>query len=811
MANKPGRNAPCPCGSGVKYKRCCGRGTAPLRGAFTSADRYSAMIKLLNFLDGPGWPEVVVEAEGLFWDNVEDDRPGMAATATQALDENSQGAFEAWLFYDFQLEPGRHLVDAFLESTSDLSSAERQYLRAMKRTSMRLYEVTDVRPGESIMLRDLFNDELVRVHERSGSQRLPCWTWVAARINPRGASGQPEIDGGMLPISPMRHEQLMDQLEKELDWWATHVPEGEERDRWGELVPLMHATWRSPLPLPRMVNYDGDPMVLTKVRFEVADPERLVVALDGARSLERDDSPDADAGRMKWAWSGTGRDRKESVTFGWFELCEAVLELHTNSVERGERGRKLIARIGAELARYQVTVTEDVGGAVERSLAKGPPATSAPPVSPQLRDQLQDATEEFMAEHYERWVDEQLPALDGATARQAAAGSAAMRGRLIALIKGLERMYEDGLAKGEAAYDPTWIRDELALADDLDADRVPRPAPQPAHASLVEPMPAIVTAARTIVERLRRERGTSFDATISQAELDSDLVARSLVRDHVDAVDDPTEQDERRAWLEILCNLELHLRKLFWVDESLAWMLGATELDLSGDDLRMPFASFAIVLTDRYALGLAERMLSREPRARLRGRILRSLSVYVTQTSDQHDDQRHVRVCFACDAQDGQLPCLVVRELVIRPEATLDEILDSTAPGPSSPLEPVFAGSPVRRLLHLVFNTVLYASSMRPSDQPSTGERSGPSQTEYLESDNVYFLPGTIDIGSLAQLKQLHRSGRKRRSIMQRTMVRGHWRRAAAGWKDQHPRWITPHWRGPADAAIIEKTYRLEP
>jgi len=23
--NKPGRNSPCPCGSGKKYKRCCGR------------------------------------------------------------------------------------------------------------------------------------------------------------------------------------------------------------------------------------------------------------------------------------------------------------------------------------------------------------------------------------------------------------------------------------------------------------------------------------------------------------------------------------------------------------------------------------------------------------------------------------------------------------------------------------------------------------------------------------------------------------------------------------------------------------------
>lgn len=105
--NKPGRNAPCPCGSGVKYKRCCGRGTAPLRG-YTSADRDSALSKLVRFLEGPGWPEVVEEAEGLFWDYVEDGPMPMGEQA-QALALMSQVVFEGWLFYDFELDAGWHI------------------------------------------------------------------------------------------------------------------------------------------------------------------------------------------------------------------------------------------------------------------------------------------------------------------------------------------------------------------------------------------------------------------------------------------------------------------------------------------------------------------------------------------------------------------------------------------------------------------------------------------------------------------------------------------------------------------------------
>ncbi len=49
------------------------------------------------------------------------------------------------------------------------------------------------------------------------------------------------------------------------------------------------------------------------------------------------------------------------------------------------------------------------------------------------------------------------------------------------------------------------------------------------------------------------------------------------------------------------------------------------------------------------------------------------------------------------------------------------------------------------------------------------------------------------------------------RTILRRFMVRGHWRRAAADWADQHMRWIQPYWKGPDMATIIERTYKLKP
>jgi hypothetical protein len=47
--------------------------------------------------------------------------------------------------------------------------------------------------------------------------------------------------------------------------------------------------------------------------------------------------------------------------------------------------------------------------------------------------------------------------------------------------------------------------------------------------------------------------------------------------------------------------------------------------------------------------------------------------------------------------------------------------------------------------------------------------------------------------------------------MLHRYMVRGHWRRPPKNWKEQHPRWIKPYWKGPDIAAVIERTYKLTP
>ena len=100
----------------------------------------------------------------------------------------------------------------------------------------------------------------------------------------------------------------------------------------------------------------------------------------------------------------------------------------------------------------------------------------------------------------------------------------------------------------------------------------------------------------------------------------------------------------------------------------------------------------------------------------------------------------------------------------------------------------------------------------RQVPKPPSGKRrnAGGSGTTTMSGEEVLFLPGHIEISEERRLQELERApgGGK---VMKRFMERGHWRRAAANWKDQRPCWVCPHWKIPDVATIIKRQHRLKP
>lgn len=202
-----------------------------------------------------------------------------------------------------------------------------------------------------------------------------------------------------------------------------------------------------------------------------------------------------------------------------------------------------------------------------------------PPELPRdLRETLTAHAERMFQEHYEKWIDEKVPMFDGKTPREAAT-SPTLRPRVAEVLKDLERQYESALERGEAAFDPSWLRDEL----DVHESRESGQTPPLAHETVATLAPTLAEVAEQIASRVRRESGGALDRTIAPHELDTDLGLQRFVREHereiardADSETACTAAQLLGAHVALRANFELHRRKVFWVGQSLSWALGAS-------------------------------------------------------------------------------------------------------------------------------------------------------------------------------------------------------------------------------------------
>jgi hypothetical protein len=274
---RSGRNDPCPCGSGKKYKRCClDKEKAP--DGFSPDERRSAPIKLERFVEKELGPEDE-KAWNSFYEEWEDRLEELDDTETEA----SEAVYDMWFFCDRKLTGGGSVVKSYLERGPLLSPGARRYLRLIRDSALRLYEVEDFSPGESITLVELPSGGRVTVHERTGSRSLWRHALLAARIIGEGPSGQPEIEFDLLNIPELIRDRLLSELAALREGYRHEHPAAAEIDFCREMGPFFHQVWISSVldpQIPALKNTDGEDLLITRSRFDAADPAALEAALD---------------------------------------------------------------------------------------------------------------------------------------------------------------------------------------------------------------------------------------------------------------------------------------------------------------------------------------------------------------------------------------------------------------------------------------------------------------------------------------------------------------------------------------------------
>ena len=677
---------------------------------YTKQERLSARVAIEAFTSRKDWEPVEAEAADRFFGPFASDR------IDERLEEDtlaqSENAFRSWFWFDCRLPDGRRVVECFLERAKTLSTGERLYLEQMRGSSHRLYEIEAVVPGATLTLRDLIAGTSITVQERLGSRELHKWDVLAARLAlPAGASGKPEVDDLVL-LPRDAKDAILSDVEDALTKWRAAHPGGDSIELFEEYVPRFHEAWLGAIvnpPIPKLIFPGGEEALITRVHFDVEDREGVVAALDGARDMERfDDRP---------AWNWRSPKTKAPPTSLYLNQDALVLEALTQGA--AERAVRRIERLLKDGVRKGLTSHESLAQAIKR----GPRETADSRVDVPEADEM---VLDHYARHYRAWLDEPVPALAGASPREAArSGSESQRHAVVELLKGLEQMYARGLVIGDPAYDPFWMWEELELSERPEAPRKRKEPPPLGHESLTRLVPGLAAAAQGLAARIRRRAQFDVDSVVTEEDLSSDLAVRRFLVERGEAGlafgltrdEAATRANLLGAHLTGIANYELHHRKTFWIEDGLAWMLARTNLDIQADALRLPFSSFALVFTDRDTLAVAERLLSKEASATHRGRVLSVLTVYATTIPAA--EAPGLSLSFLFDDLSEDWPYLLQRALALDSGARLEALLASHLPDVDpGQRDPVFTSAPFNDLVKRALNAILYATSAGAAAEP---------------------------------------------------------------------------------------------
>jgi len=152
----PGRNDACPCGSGAKYKRCCGAAT---REGYTEDEREAARIELGRFCSREEFRQTAEVASMLFWGDWPH-RLGPERLEELCASDRVVCNFEGFLHADVRVDGDETLIDELLRRCgSSLPVGQRRYLQELRSSHLGVYEVREAGSEGERLLHDLWTDE----------------------------------------------------------------------------------------------------------------------------------------------------------------------------------------------------------------------------------------------------------------------------------------------------------------------------------------------------------------------------------------------------------------------------------------------------------------------------------------------------------------------------------------------------------------------------------------------------------------------------------------------------------------------------
>lgn len=474
VSSKVGRNDPCPCGSGKKYKRCCmrqsaGSATEPghltwrrLRGLLDA--HHASMLEFTLRTYGPAglddaWQEFTADEEAHF-------------------DPESVyiELFFAWMNHwwtpdphgevvypdrAYGLEPSRYWLQRHGAQAPRLL---RHYFEACLHTHFSFYEAVDVEPGKRIWLQDLFTGTNHEVYEAAASRGLERGLIIFGAL--AETAGVTLIEGmgsvvlkarqklSIIDLREAYRERGIDLSRAELREFAdalTHAYLGLADD-------LHHPA------MPSFCNTDGEHLEPQRLLFDIADAEAALEALayldfdlqpeDLGDCVERDAEGGFLRARIDWKRPGNAQHASwDNTVLGKLTFEPGRMVADVNSEERAQLLRELVDEALGSAAQFRLARRESLEAALSEQAMQERHESDEDFLAEQkaLLDnpEAQAALQRYLAAHYESWPEQPLPALGGQTALEAVK-TAIGREKVEALLRDIE----SGSARMQPGPDP---------------------------------------------------------------------------------------------------------------------------------------------------------------------------------------------------------------------------------------------------------------------------------------------------------------------------------------------------------------------
>jgi len=452
---RPGRNDPCPCGSGKKYKQCC------------LANDEASVVDLAE----QTWRRIRAAIEGYAADMLRFIGVCYGKDAVhQAWLEFTIGSgeefvqghpntelFFTWFFHHWTpaRTKGNKIADAALYGIAPtraflarkgrhINPLLHRYLKACLESSLAFHEILHCEAGVGFTTRDVFTASEFRVRERAASSTLKNGDIIFGQVVPIQGIAMLEASSpfSFPPIFKTNLIQLRHRKE------LRQEPDMALRSVYFALAE----SYLNPAP-PDIRNTDGDVLEPRTLYFDIESPQmafdalkHLALGTSGEELLE-DAKFDAKGAVVEvlipWVRQANSKHAAmQTVLMGQIRIDGRKLTVEVNSAERAKTIRALLVDALGVHARYRRPRRQPVDTMIPPSTRSG----SGPRLVP--RDAEQEALmrqpevrahiESMQRRHYQSWPEIPVPALQGRTPLEAVKDSGG-REMVEALITQFER------------------------------------------------------------------------------------------------------------------------------------------------------------------------------------------------------------------------------------------------------------------------------------------------------------------------------------------------------------------------------------